>query len=450
MSEPQLPEAIGKLYRQRWRIWIIACLAHSIGLFHRASMAPLADRLMADFSISATVFGSLGAVYFYVYSAMQVPAGTLADTLGPRKTITLGLITSATGALIMSQAPTFTAVYTGRLLISFGVSVVWINAVKLISEWFRHREQATITGISISVINLGQVAAATPLAFFIGLVGWRVSILTISLITYGLAAAAWLIIRNSPVQVGLPPVWKLNGRDHAPDGIKAEASISLGQRLKLVFGNKRLIPLFLGHLGVVGAYSTFFNNWAVIYIMQTYGTARDAAANFVLTAAVGLIAGSTIAGLFSDRIFRSKRQPAVVFIGIFLTFFLVLTFGNGGQPPLNTLYPICFFIGLGIGVSPIIFAAVSDVAPPSLRGTATGLVNSGGFISAAVAQPLFGYLIDRGWQGEMVDGVRFYPQAAFHQGLIVCCILAAIGFVGILFYHDKHGQKKSPESLSPR
>jgi sugar phosphate permease len=88
MSEGDWPDAIRKLYRQRWRIWIVACLAHAVGLFHRAAMAPMADRLMADFDLSAMAFGSLGAVYFYVYAAMQLPSGTFADTVGPRKTIT--------------------------------------------------------------------------------------------------------------------------------------------------------------------------------------------------------------------------------------------------------------------------------------------------------------------------------------------------------------------------
>jgi sugar phosphate permease len=132
MTQGYWPKVTQKLYRQRWRIWAVACLAHTIGLFHRAAMAPMADRIMADFDVSATVFGSLGAVYFYVYVAMQLPAGTLADTFGPRKTITVGLLLSAAGSLVMSMAPSFAMVYAGRLMVSFGVSVGWINLLKLI------------------------------------------------------------------------------------------------------------------------------------------------------------------------------------------------------------------------------------------------------------------------------------------------------------------------------
>ena len=106
---------IKKLNSQRWRIWTVASLAHTIGLFHRAAMAPIADRVMADFSITAVAFGSLSAVYFYVYALMQIPSGALADTMGPRKTITARLLLSAVGSTVMGAAPSFTVLFLGRL-----------------------------------------------------------------------------------------------------------------------------------------------------------------------------------------------------------------------------------------------------------------------------------------------------------------------------------------------
>ncbi len=433
MKETEWPKGLRRLYRQRWRIWIVACLAHTMGLFHRAAMAPMADRIMADFNVTATVFGSLGAVYFYIYASMQLPAGTLADMLGPRKTVTAGLLLSAAGSLVMSMAPSFAMLYTGRVLVSFGVSVVWLNVVKLLMEWFRRRELATMTGLSSALVNSGQIAAATPLALMIMSVGWRMSLVTIAQVSFGLAAASWFIIRDSPARVGLPPVTELNGQ-LASQIVEARdsPSLSLRRRLKHVLGNKHLWPLFLVHMGIYGAFSTFFHNWIVVYLMQTYGVARDFAANFVLIAAVGLITGAPLLGFLSDRVFRRRRLPAVVFAGVFLTAFLLLALWQGGHPPLEALYPLCFLVGLGMGAVPLVFASVRELAPPSVRGTASGFVNMGGFISAAVAQPLFGYFLDRGWRGDMVGGVRIYPLEAFQQGLLLCCGLAAMGFVGAI------------------
>ena len=204
----------------------------------------------------------------------------------------------------------------------------------------------------------------------------------------------------------------------------------------MVLGNKHLWPLFMLHMGIYGAYSTFFHNWAVVYLMQTYGLARDFAANFIMIAAIGVIVGAPLLGFLSDRVFRRRRLPAIVFAGVFLTAFLVLALWQGGHPPLEALYPMCFLIGLGMGAVPLAFAAVGELAPPSVRGTASGLVNTGGFISAAVVQPLFGYLLDRGWQGDMEGGVRLYTPGAFQQGILLCCGLAVVGFIGALLTRE--------------
>jgi len=439
MREGDWPDAIRKLYRQRWRIWIVACLAHAVGLFHRAAMAPMADRLMADFDLSAMAFGSLGAVYFYVYAAMQLPSGTFADTVGPRKTITAGLLLSATGSLVMSMAPSFGIIYLGRLMVSFGVSVVWLSAIKLVMGWFRTQELATMFGFSASLVSLGQIAAATPLALLIISVGWRMSLVTIAQVTFGITVASWFIIRNSPAQVGLPLIEELSGQNSLRVGKARDSSgLSLAQRFKIVLSNKNVWALFLQGFGTYGAYSTLFHNWGVVYVMQIYSVPRDFAANFVLVATIGLIAGAPVAGFLSDRIFRKRRLPLIVFTGISLASFLLLTLWNGGRPPLEALYPLCFFVGFGTGAIAIKFASIKDVVQPSVQGIASGLVNMGGFASAAVAQPVFGYILDQGWVGDMMEGARVYPLQAFQHGLWLCCALIMLGLLGALLVKETH------------
>lgn len=440
MSRVEWPEPLQKLYRQRWRIWFVAILAHTIGIFHRAAMAPVADRLMADFNISAVAFGGLGAVYFYTYAAMQLPSGALADTVGPRKTVTLGLLLATLGSIVMGLAPSFGVVYAGRFLVSVGVSVAWLSAVRVMMEWFRTRELGSVMGMCGTIANLGGVAAATPLALVVMWVGWRMSFVAIAGVSFAMAAAYWLIVRDSPARVGLPPVAELDGHNvpSAP-AFGDSSSLSLARKARIVFSNRQIWLLFLVEFGLYGSFTTLIHNWVVVYAMQTYGLHRDLAANFVLVATVGIMVGAPAVGFFSDRISR-RRLPIVVFAGFSLASFLVLVLWNSGRPPLGALYPLCFFIGFGGGAVPVVFACVRDVAQPSVRGMASGLVNSGGFVAAAIAQPMFGYVLDLGWQGEMMEGARAYPLAAFQQGLLLCCALAALGFIGALLLRETHSR----------
>ena len=439
MSRAEWSGATQKLYPQRWRIWIVAVLAHTIGMFHRAAMAPMADRLMADFSVSALAFGSLGAVYFYIYAAMQLPSGVLADTLGPRKTITAGLLLSTMGSIIMGAAPSFGVAYVGRLVVSFGASVVWLSVIKVIMGWFRTRDLATMTGLSGSLANLGQIAAATPLALLVMWVGWRMSFVSVGMVSLALALANWFIVRESPAQAGLSPLARYSP-EYASQGTAASPSsgLSLARRFRVVFGNKHLWPLFLLASGTYGAYATLFHNWAVVYLMQIYGVQRDFAANFVLIATIGMMVGFPVAGLLSDRILQRRRVPAILFTGLCLTSFLLLALWDGGKPPIGVLYPLSFFMGLGTAAMPITFAVIGDVVQPSVRGLASGVINMGFFVGAAIAQPMFGYILDLGWRGETAEGVRVYPLEAFQQGLLLCCVLVALGFFGALLVRETH------------
>jgi sugar phosphate permease len=410
-----------------------------MSMYHRAAMAPMADRIMADFDISAVAFGSLGAVYFYIYAAMQLPSGNLADTLGPRKTITGGLLLSGIGSLIMSIAPTFGLLYFGRIVVSFGASTTFLSITKLLMDWFHRKQLATMTGLTGTIVNLGQLAAATPLAILIMWVGWRMSLVVIVLVTFTLAVANWFIIKDSPAKVSISPLAELKGQTARQVGeSNGSSDLSLAHRFKIIFGNKQLWLLFMLSLGTYGAYVTLFNNWVVIYIMQTYDVQRYFAANFMFIATIGFMAGSTLSGFFSDRIGQRRRLTLIVFISFALTSLLLLTLWNGGKPPIGALYPLCFFIGLGTGVLFLNFALVNDLVQPSVRGIASGLVNTGGFVGAAIAQPLFGYILDLGWQGAMIEGARMYPLAAFQKGLLLCCILLVLGLLGALLLKETH------------
>ena len=48
-----------------------------------------------------------------------------------------------------------------------------------------------------------------------------------------------------------------------------------------------------------------------------------------------------------------------------------------------------------------------------------GLINMGAFLGAAVVQPLFGYILDSHWQGEMLGDIRHYPVQAFHEAMLL-------------------------------
>ena len=90
----------GKIRRFRWLIFIVLSLAYLFVYFHRLSLSVVANDLIKDFKTTASVMGLLGSIYFYCYAFMQLPAGLLSDSLGPRKSVTLFLIIASAGSIL--------------------------------------------------------------------------------------------------------------------------------------------------------------------------------------------------------------------------------------------------------------------------------------------------------------------------------------------------------------
>ena len=91
--------------RARNAVFAIALASYVLSFVHRTAPAAIAGELTQAFDISSAALGALAATYFYVYTLLQVPAGVLADTLGPRRLLAGGSLVAGAGSLLFALAP---------------------------------------------------------------------------------------------------------------------------------------------------------------------------------------------------------------------------------------------------------------------------------------------------------------------------------------------------------
>jgi hypothetical protein len=48
-----------------------------------------------------------------------------------------------------------------------------------------------------------------------------------------------------------------------------------------------------------------------------------------------------------------------------------------------------------------------------------GVVNTGGFLSAAILNVIIGFILDAKWQGAMLAGAKAYPAFAYRAALLL-------------------------------
>ena len=137
-----MKKTLQETLRYRWLILLILSLQYLFGYFHRVAPAVVAQDLISAFSISATSLGVLASGYFYPYAIMQIPVGLLADTWGPRKTITFFALLAACGAIAFGLSLNFGMATVSRVIVGLGLSGIFVPAMNALWVWFKPEEYA--------------------------------------------------------------------------------------------------------------------------------------------------------------------------------------------------------------------------------------------------------------------------------------------------------------------
>ena len=380
------------LFRFRWMIFSILALAYFFVYFHRLSLSVVADSLVKDFNTSAGTMGLLGSIYFYCYAAMQLPAGLLSDSVGPRRTGTWFLVAASAGSILFGLAPNIETAFLGRILVGFGVSMVFIPTMKILSQWYYPHEFASMAGILNAVGGAGVMAATWLLALMTVAFGWRLSFELIGGCTFVIAALGWLIIRDRPQDRGWPSITEWVAKSSAPSSPAQPIALLAGVRQ--VVGNPHFWPLALWFFFDCGIFFGFGGLWGGPFLMHVYGLSREAAGAVLSTIAWGMIIGSPLLGFVSDRVLKSRKKP---FVGctLILTVELGILYWFPAGLSIPLLY-VAFFV-FSVCASSIVvigFTATKELFPVEIAGTSVGTVNLFPFLGGAVFMPALGKILD--------------------------------------------------------
>ena len=113
---------------RRYAGWAVAACFFIFDVFIRMATGVVTPTLQAEFDVSAAVVSTaFGGAFFYGYGAAQLPAGTLLDSLGPKRTYVLGSLLAALGCFLFAVARSVLVGTAGRALTGVGCAVAWSN-----------------------------------------------------------------------------------------------------------------------------------------------------------------------------------------------------------------------------------------------------------------------------------------------------------------------------------
>ncbi len=415
----------------RWSIFLVLAVSYILVYFHRMAPGVIADDIMKSFGSTGAALGALAATYFLIYAAMQIPAGILSDHLGPRITVTAGNLTAGIGSILFGLAATFDIACSGRFLVGLGVSVIFISTIKSNSVWFSARRFALMSGLTGFIGNAGSVLSAGPLAWTLNSFSWRFVFVGLGVFSIALGIIGFLVIRNRPEDAGYPPV-----HPSAPSGDR-QVHAHWMKSLVRVAKAPGIWAGFWVNFGVLGGLYAFMGLWGVPFLRDAKGMSRSEASGYMTVLLIAYTFGILFSGWITDHL--GRRKPVLMTTAVFTALAWFSLIYLPWKPGFSGMLLFAFLGIAGTGTIAT-FATAKESTDPSLAGTASSLVNTGTFLATLIVQPILGWVLDRGWDGTLVNGARAYSAENYHDAFLVVLAFSLVGIAGALSVRETGGK----------
>lgn len=254
---------------------------------------------MKDFHVSAAVIGLMSSFQFFAYAGFQIPVGLLSDRYGPNRFLILGTILTGIGCIIYNFSPNEYVLIFSRFLVGIGDSMIFVNLVIILSQWFKANEFVKLLGVISLFSSIGSLMATVPFSVWITFAGWRTPFLTIGIILVLLSYFLYTVLVLKPKTIFKDDI-ELKKKN-------AKNRESVWVILRRTISTRQAWATFLCHFGLVGAYVGFIGSWGVPYGIHVLDLSRSAASQLMMYGLFGAILGGPLISWITSRLGVMKK-----------------------------------------------------------------------------------------------------------------------------------------------
>jgi MFS family permease len=407
-----MPTVSARPTTRAYLVWGVALVAYAVAVFHRASLGVAAVDAQDRFSAGASAISLFLVLQLAVYAGLQVPVGVALDRFGSRRMILAGALTMAAGQLVLALATDVPTAISARVLVGAGDAMTFISVLRVIGLWFAGGTVPLITQLTGIFGQLGSIAAAYPLVALLHGTSWQ---------TTFLGAAATGVLVAVLVLVAL--------RD-APPGTVRPAPAGMAQMRRGLAATWREPGTRIGlytHLVTQFSGTVFALLWGYPFLVVGEGRSPGtAAALLTLLVVVGMAVGPVLGRLCGRWPLRRSVLVFTILAATATVWTVVLLWP--GRAPLPLLVVLVVVLGTNGPGSMIGFDYARTWNPAERLGSASGVVNVGGFVASLLTILAVGAVLDLLTPG----GSTVYSLDAFRAALSVQYVFWAIGLVGVL------------------
>lgn len=378
--------------------------------------------LRTTFHLDALQLGQLFALYFYANFIFLFPAGSLIDRFSPRNILIIALLVTISGTLLFAVATEYWMAAMGRLMVGAAAAFCFLSCMRIASRWFLPQQMALATGMIVAMAMLGGLVAQAPFSALTTYLGsWRYAMLVNVLLGVVILLLVCMIVSDYPPE----------SREAVDDASKELQRLGLLRSLKLAASSLQTwagglytacmnIPVFL--LGGL---------WGALYLKQVHHLNDNQAAYATSLFFLGVMVGSPLYGLVSDRL-ENRILPMAAGAVLLLVLLCVLMFVS--TLSFLSLAIFFFLIGLMTSAQALSYPLIGESSPAYLASTAFGILSLSSMASGFIVPALFGWLMQSGKE----PGVTVYLAADFDRAMFVFPVFILLALVMTFFMRETH------------
>jgi len=425
--------------RRAWVIYGVAVFAYIVAFLQRSSLGVAAVEATERFEVAATALSTLAVVQLITYAGLQIPIGVVLDRVGPKFLLASGALLMCVGQTTLAFSETIGVAVVGRILVGAGDAMTFISGIRLLASWFSGRKLTFVSQLFGSLGQFGQLLSTFPLALALHAWGWTPTYLSAAALSAIAATALVVVVSNRPrgqVDTRGVQTWT-ESAGHLRSALSRPGT-QLG---------------FWSHFVTQSSLTMFALLWGFPFLSVALGYGPSGAAGLLTITVASVLVTGPVLGVLCAR-FPLRRSNIVLGIVIAMGIVWTVLLLWPGQPPLWLVIVLLLVIAAGGPGSLIGFDFARSFNPLRAMGSASGIVNVGGFLATFIMMLLIGVVLDAIDKANGGNGApaELYSLDSFRIAFLVQYIVVGAGVVFLLvsrrrtraLLHEEEGIEVGP------